>query len=289
MRIGRIGAVSDTGRRRLQNEDSLVCEPPLFAVADGMGGAQAGEVASRIAAAALEELGRAEGASLPELVREANARVWRHAIEDPSAAGMGTTVTVALVREAEGAVEIGHVGDSRAYRIRDGVLEQLTSDHTLVAELVRTGRLTQEEADTHPQRSVITRAVGTEPDVEVDAFTVAAEVGDLYFLCSDGLTDMLADDDVLAAVVEADGEPQRAAENLVHEANRAGGMDNVSVILFELLEDAVVEQPTAVAAPAPQAAADDVTLATGAAEDVTHHGAGEGSRAAALSAILLIA
>jgi protein phosphatase len=222
-------------------------------------------------------------------VREANARVWRHAIEDPSAAGMGTTVTVALVREAEGAVEIGHVGDSRAYRIRDGVLEQLTSDHTLVAELVRTGRLTQEEADTHPQRSVITRAVGTEPDVEVDAFTVAAEVGDLYFLCSDGLTDMLADDDVLAAVVEADGEPQRAAENLVHEANRAGGMDNVSVILFELLEDAVVEQPTAVAAPAPQAAADDVTLAAGAAEDVTHHGAGEGSRAAALSAILLIA
>jgi protein phosphatase len=202
---------------------------------------------------------------------------------------MGTTVTVALVHETEGAVEIGHVGDSRAYRIRDGVLEQLTSDHTLVAELVRTGRLTQEEADTHPQRSVITRAVGTEPDVEVDAFTVAAEVGDLYFLCSDGLTDMLADDDVLAAVVEADGEPQRAAENLVHEANRAGGMDNVSVILFELLEDAVVEQPTAVAAPAPQAAADDVTLAAGAAEDVTHHGAGEGSRAAALSAILLIA
>lgn len=287
VRIGRIGAASDTGRRRLQNEDTLVCEPPLFAVADGMGGAQAGEVASQLAAAAISELGRAADASVPALVREANARVWKHAIEDPAAAGMGTTVTVALVHEADGTVEIGHVGDSRAYRVRDGALEQLTSDHTLVAELVRSGRLTQEEADAHPQRSVITRAVGTEPEVEVDAFTVAARDGDLYFLCSDGLTDMLDDEDVLAAVAEAEGEPAAAAESLVRAANQAGGVDNVSVILFELVEETVAE-----ASPTPTGPPEGATLVAedvGDVDDVSRHGAGQGSRGAALSAILLLA
>jgi len=298
VKTGRVAVVSDTGRRRLQNEDSFVCEPPLFAIADGMGGAQAGEVASRIAATVLEELGR-DAVPVPDLIREANARVWQHSLEDPAVAGMGTTITLAVVREAEGVVEIGHVGDSRAYRVRDGELEQLTTDHTLVAELVRGGRLTQEEADTHPQRSVITRAVGTEPSVDVDTFVVEARDGDLYLLCSDGLTDMLPDGELLAAVSATQGDPQAAAETLVREANDAGGIDNVTVILFEV----VVGEPVAAvvtaghegAAPGagepdrldPEAAhtAADAPVAAG----VSRHGAGAGSRAAALSAIALIA
>jgi protein phosphatase len=286
VRIGRVAAASDTGRRRLQNEDAFVCEPPLFAIADGMGGAQAGEVASRIAATAVEELGR-DGASVPELIHEANARVWQHSLQDPAVAGMGTTITLAVVDADEGTVEIGHVGDSRAYRIRDGELDQLTPDHTLVAELVRSGRLTQEEADTHPQRSVITRAVGTEPDVDVDAFTVEARHGDLYLLCSDGLTDMLRDDDVLAAVAGAGGEPEQAAAALVRAANDAGGVDNVTVILFELLDDA--PEPEEAAAPEPlERTEEDVSAALSPA-DVARHGAGPGSRAAALTAIGLLA
>ena len=165
MRTGRASALTDTGRRRPQNEDTFVCDPPLFAVADGVGGAQAGEIASRLAAAALEE--RAADAfgeeTLVELLQEANDRIYRHALDDPAAAGMGTVVTALLVDEAAGEVAIGHVGDSRAYRLRDGVLEQLTPDHSLVGELVRAGRLSTEEAEHHPHRSVITRAVGTEP------------------------------------------------------------------------------------------------------------------------------
>ena len=284
MRIGRTAAVSDTGRRRLQNEDTFVCTPPLFAIADGMGGAQAGEVASRIAGTALEELGRGS-ASVPELIHEANSRVWKHSLQDPAVAGMGTTITLALVHEDEGTVEIGHVGDSRAYRIRGGELEQLTPDHTLVAELVRSGRLTKEEAENHPQRSVITRAVGTEPDVEVDAFTVEGLDGDLYLLCSDGLTDMLRDDDMLAAVAEADGEPQQAAEALVRAANEAGGVDNVTVIIFELLEHMPVEEAHEEPEIPVERTAEDVSAAVPAIDDVSRHGAGAGGRAAALSAI----
>jgi protein phosphatase len=301
VKTGRVAVVSDTGRRRLQNEDSFVCEPPLFAIADGMGGAQAGEVASRIAAAALEELGRADGVAVPDLIREANARVWQHSLEDPAVAGMGTTITLAVVREAEGVVEIGHVGDSRAYRVRAGELEQLTADHTLVAELVRGGRLTQEEADTHPQRSVITRAVGTEPSVDVDSFVVEARDGDLYLLCSDGLTDMLRDVDLLTAVGAADGDPQVAAETLVREANEAGGIDNVTVILFEVLDgepepaqaaqetreagEQAGEQAGEAAGGDAERTAEDVAATAG----VSRHGAGAGSRAAALSAVALFA
>ena len=182
MRTGRASALTDTGRRRPQNEDTFVCDPPLFAVADGVGGAQAGEIASRLAAATLEERPHdAFGeAVLVALISEANARIYRHALADPTASGMGTVVTALLVDEAAGEVAIGHVGDSRAYRLRDGSLEQLTPDHSLVGELVRAGRLSTEEAEQHPHRSVITRAVGTEPTVEVETLTVAVEPGDLY-------------------------------------------------------------------------------------------------------------
>ena len=207
MSLGSSIGVTDTGRRRRHNEDSYVCEPPLFAIADGMGGAQAGEVASRLAAAVLNEgtLGDLEGnglgeARLAELIQEANRRVFQRSNEDAAASGMGTTMTVALVDGDAGTVAIGHVGDSRAYRVRGGELEQLTEDHSLVNELLKSGRLSPEEALSHPQRSVITRAIGTEPDVDVDTFTVDAQPGDLFLLCSDGLTDMITDEEILGLV-----------------------------------------------------------------------------------------
>ena len=170
MGLGRHTAVSDTGRKRRHNEDSYVVRPPLFAVADGMGGAQAGEVASRLAVEAIADddgAGDGEG-RVAALVREANRRVYEHAGSDSATSGMGTTMTVALVEN--GTVAIGHVGDSRAYLVRDGMLEQLTQDHSLVAELIRSGKLSPEEAESHPQRSVITRALGTDPDVDVDTY-----------------------------------------------------------------------------------------------------------------------
>src|SRR5919197_4146687 len=159
----RVASITDTGRRRRHNEDAYVCEPPLFAVADGMGGAQAGELASSLAAAALRDEGSRGGGEerVDELIQQANRRVYERQARDSSATGMGTTMTVALVED--GHVAIGHVGDSRAYLIRDRRLEQLTEDHSLVAELVRSGKLSPEEAEAHPQRSVITRALGSDP------------------------------------------------------------------------------------------------------------------------------
>ncbi len=238
MRISAHAAATHAGRKRRHNEDAYVERPPLFAIADGMGGARAGEVASRLAAAALEDDGVAGGApeeQVVELIQEANRRVFARANEDASASGMGTTMTVAIVDD--GGVTIGHVGDSRAYRLRDGNLEQLTDDHSLVAELVRSGRLTPEEADAHPQRSVITRAVGTDPDVDVDAFTVAAEPGDVYLLCSDGLTDMLDDGGIRTVFEEHPDDLRAAAKGLVNAANRVGGDDNITVVCFAMDED----------------------------------------------------
>ena len=236
MSLGRSAGRTDTGRRRRHNEDSYVVRPPLFAVADGIGGAQAGEVASRLAAGVLDESDGAGGGeeSLVELVQEANRRVYRRSTEDAALSGMGTTMTVALVDAAAGTVAIGHVGDSRAYRIRGGSLEQLTDDHSLVQELVRSGKLSQEEADVHPQRSVITRALGTDPDVDVDTFTVETEPGDLYLLCSDGLTDMVADREILELVEGGRHDLDGVARALVEAANRGGGEDNITVVLFEI-------------------------------------------------------
>ena len=242
---------SDTGRRRRRNEDAYVCEPPLFAIADGMGGAQAGEVASGLAAAVLAEPpGEERGEERVRLmIQEANRRVFRRSSEDAAASGMGTTMTVALVDESSGAIVLGHVGDSRAYRVRAGALEQLTEDHSLVGELTRSGKLSREEAESHPQRSVITRAVGTEPDVDVDVATIQAEPGDLFLLCSDGLTDMVSDREILALLDGAD-DLDGAARALVDAANRSGGEDNVTVVLFRLAggvaADESVRAPTSV-------------------------------------------
>ena len=226
--------VTDPGRRRRRNEDAYVAVPPLFAIADGMGGAQAGEVASGLAAAVLEEAtGDDRGEErVAALIEEANRRVFQRSNEDAATSGMGTTMTVALVDNADGTIAFGHVGDSRAYRIRGGELEQLTDDHSLVGELVRSGRLSPEEAESHPQRSVITRALGTEPDVDVDTFTVEAEQDDIYLLCSDGLTDMVSQRDILAAV-EASPDLDDAARALVNAANAGGGEDNITVVLFQ--------------------------------------------------------
>jgi PPM family protein phosphatase len=227
--------VTDPGRRRRRNEDAYVCQPPLFAIADGMGGAQAGEVASGLAAAVLEEAtGDERGEErVSSLIQEANRRVFQRSHEDAATSGMGTTMTVALLDNSDGTIAFGHVGDSRAYRVRGGELEQLTDDHSLVGELVRSGRLSPEEAESHPQRSVITRALGTEPDVDVDTFTVEAEPGDIYLLCSDGLTDMISTRDILVAV-EDSRDLDDAARSLVDAANGGGGEDNITVVLFEI-------------------------------------------------------
>lgn len=299
MRTGRASALTDTGRRRPHNEDTFVCDPPLFAVADGVGGAQAGEIASRLAATTLEEArpeARGEEA-LVELISEANDRIYRHALEDPAAAGMGTVVTALLVDEAAGTIAIGHVGDSRAYRLRDGRLEQLTPDHSLVGELVRAGRLSSEEAEQHPHRSVITRAVGTEALVEVETLTVTAAPGDLYLICSDGLTDIVRDEQIAELIEAADGTPDTAAEALVAAANDAGGIDNITVVLFEMIDG---EPP----GPAEPASEPDDDTAEQAVEPraadlvapietvpppapVKRHGAGSGGRWLAIFAILL--
>jgi serine/threonine protein phosphatase PrpC len=235
---------TDVGRQRSVNEDSLVLAPPFFAVADGMGGARAGEVASAMAADAFEgetESGEAPEAQLSRILREANRRIYDLAVTDDSHRGMGTTVTAAKVTGDE--VSLGHVGDSRAYRLRDGELEQLTRDHSLVAELERSGQITPEAAEHHPQRSIITRALGPEPDVQVDTYTIPGRPGDVYLICSDGLTSMISDDE-LAAILRSTGSLDEAAESLVRAANQSGGKDNITVVLFRLGEGDAAAAPT---------------------------------------------
>jgi protein phosphatase len=314
MRIGRAAGVTDPGRRRLRNEDAFICEPPLFAVADGMGGARAGEIAAGLAATALEEAGAdtqgLEG--VVALITEANRRIWERSLSDPQTAGMGTTVTAALVDGATGTVGIGHVGDSRAYLHRGGRLEQLTTDHSLVAELVQSGVLTPEEAEHHPQRSAITRALGTESSVEVDTFTVQAEPGDLFLICSDGLPSMVPDDEMAAAIETADRDPARAVEALVEAANAHGGEDNVTVVAFEMLGPVERPRDTAIDMTLENASPEDTledvtgpvtTVSTEAAsngdtpdegsEDAPggsprRHGAGPGGRIAAIALIVVL-
>ena len=236
MRIGRSTVVSHTGRKRRRNEDAYVFEPPLFAVADGMGGARAGDLASRLAAAAVKA-GEVDGNGkerVVALIQQANSSVYKRSSEDADAAGMGTTMTVALVEDS--VVTFGHVGDSRAYILREGVLEQLTEDHSLVAELVRVGKLSPEEAEGHPQRSVVTRILGTDPDVDVDTFTVDGRVGDVFLICSDGLTTMIGDEEIGRVLTERSGLGD-AAKELVQLANKAGGEDNITVVAFDLTDE----------------------------------------------------
>jgi protein phosphatase len=233
--VGAYAVASDTGRRRRRNEDNYVVAPPLFAVADGMGGAQAGEVASQLAASALEAGDSDDLAGIERidsLIQEANTRIFDRASTDPAASGMGTTMTVALVEGMT--VAIGHVGDSRAYLVRGEQMEQLTEDHSLVNELLKTGKLSEAEAQVHPQRSVITRAVGTDPDVDVDGFTIEAEDGDVFLICSDGLSDMVEDEEILELVLRNRDDLDKAVKALVAAANRGGGEDNITAVAFRI-------------------------------------------------------
>jgi PPM family protein phosphatase len=226
---------TDTGRQRSENEDSLFVRAPIFVVADGMGGAQAGEVASKTAADAFDR-DLPEGSPerfLRETIEEANRRINDLARADPSKAGMGTTITAAIVDAQAEEVAIGHVGDSRAYRLRRGKLERLTRDHSLVEEMRRKGQITDAQAEDHPQRSIITRALGPEPGVEVDLQTVPASPGDVFLLCSDGLTTMVSEERI-AAVLSATISMREAVRGLVDEANGAGGRDNITAMAFRL-------------------------------------------------------
>jgi serine/threonine protein phosphatase PrpC len=236
LRVAEHWSGTDTGRQRRANEDSLLVRSPLFVVADGMGGAQAGEVASHMAVESFRH-GLADRsdpqASLAELVRQANARINERSRSDARHAGMGTTITAMYVGEEE--VAIAHVGDSRAYCLREGELVRLTDDHSLVDELIRQGRLTPQEAEEHPQRSVITRALGPEDYVEVDTRSFRARSHDVFLLCSDGLTTMVGEDQ-LTELLSSHRDMRGAGEALIAAANEAGGKDNITVVLARLEE-----------------------------------------------------
>jgi serine/threonine protein phosphatase PrpC len=235
LRIAEHFHASDLGRQRQGNEDSYFVRAPLFVVADGMGGAQAGEVASEMAVESFDR-GLPDGTpadALVQVIVDANRRIHDRSRAESHRAGMGTTVTAAYVGEQE--VTIAHVGDSRAYLLRDGRLERLTRDHSLVGELVARGKLTEEQAETHPQRSVITRALGPEPDVQVDVQSYQARDGDRFMVCSDGLTSMVPEARV-TEILEGAGSLEQAGRELIAAANDAGGRDNITVILFRLVE-----------------------------------------------------
>jgi serine/threonine protein phosphatase PrpC len=237
LRIAEEAGLTDVGRQRHTNEDRYYESAPLFAVADGMGGARSGEVASQIA---VDEFTHHDAAGagpedrLAEIARAANRKIYDLARSDESHAGMGTTLTAALVGENE--ISLGHVGDSRAYRFRDDELERLTQDHSLVEELMRMGKLSAEAAEVDPRRSIITRALGPEPTVDVETFSYPAKDGDVYLLCSDGLTGMVSEDR-MAEILRARSSLEQAARQLVDEANAGGGKDNITVVLFKLAEE----------------------------------------------------
>jgi protein phosphatase len=242
----RSGVRTDIGRARERNEDAYLVRDPLFAVADGMGGHRGGNVASKVALEAIRafDADGTDGDSTSALVKDirtANETVLARGEADRDLRGMGTTITALLVQGEH--ATIAHVGDSRAYRLRDGGLEQLTQDHTLVHQLVEEGRITADQAGRHPQRSILTRAVGVEPSVDVDASTIELRLGDRLLLCTDGLTGMLSDD-AIREVLASEEDPQRASDRLVEAANAAGGDDNITVVVIDVLE----------ASPAPDAA-----------------------------------
>jgi serine/threonine protein phosphatase PrpC len=246
--VARHAALTDIGLHRSTNEDAFIAEPPLFAVADGMGGARAGEVASHLALETLVET-LAAGAVLHDAALAANERVYQLSRADRAHAGMGTTLTVVVLRDDR--LEFAHVGDSRLYLWRDATLEQVTDDHSLVGEMLREGHLTREAALSHPQRSILSRALGTEPHVEVDEGALELLAGDTVLLCSDGLYSMVPET-TIAAVLAAVDDPVRIARQLVREAKNEGGHDNITVVVLRFDE---------AAAGAPEAA--DADAATG--------------------------
>jgi PPM family protein phosphatase len=233
----RVGSGTDIGRLRRRNEDSYLVKEPLFVVADGMGGHRGGDVASRMAVDIVEpaavEVGDEGLPPLIERIKQANREVMQRGEADRDLRGMGTTLTAIVT--GEGRAHVAHIGDSRAYLLRDEVLQQLTEDHTLVQKMVREGRLTEEEAARHPQRSVLLRVLGVEEDLPVDELTLDLHPGDRLLLCSDGLSNML-DREHIARILREEPDPQTAADRLIEEANREGGDDNITVIVVDVVD-----------------------------------------------------
>jgi serine/threonine protein phosphatase PrpC len=248
-------AVSDVGRKRKGNEDSLFVNPEqhLFVVADGMGGHAAGEIASKVAVDSINEFvcltgGDEEitwpfgldenisydGNRLKTAIRYANRKVLEATKEKSEYEGMATTVAAVLVDGDSG--NIGHVGDSRVYLVRDGEVSQLTSDHSWVNEQIQSGVISPDQARTHPLRNVVTRALGGKPDLQVDMQQHKAKAGDILLLCSDGLTTMIPDDEIARLMREAGGDVDKAAQSLVSSANAKGGEDNITVLLIRFDE-----------------------------------------------------
>jgi serine/threonine protein phosphatase PrpC len=234
------GAATDTGRARQANEDSMLAVDGLFAVADGMGGHKAGEVASRLAIETLHEQFTAAGTDvLVTAVQEANRALVDRSADDAELTGMGTTMCAMALVDAEGrdAIAVVNVGDSRLYLLSEGELTQVTEDHSLVATLERQGRLSRAEAAVHPQRNILTRALGIDASVMVDSWEVLPVVGDRYLICSDGLFNEV-DDNRLAATLRRLADPTEAAKELVRLANEAGGRDNITCVVVDVVDDA---------------------------------------------------
>ncbi len=248
------GVATHVGQVRTGNEDAYLLEPPLYAVADGMGGHRGGEVASQLALTTIAESFRKGAAPFADQVRAANRAVFERSGADRAVAGMGTTLTAAVIRGE--VAHLVHVGDSRAYLLRAGSLRQLTDDHTLVNRMVKAGEITPEEAEVHPHRNVLVRALGTEADVPLDERDVGLLDGDRLLLCSDGLTGMISEDQIQAILTSTEGAPQEAADRLVLAANRAGGVDNITVVVLDVLpDDGATEDANAPAAGAEAQAA----------------------------------
>ena len=274
--------VTQTGNVRRSNEDSYLMRSPLFMVADGMGGAQAGEIASRMCAEAFAQadlIGPSATDVLSATIRVANSRILERSRSDPDAAGMGTTVTAAFMDDA-GTIAFAHVGDSRAYLLRDGSLQRLSDDHSLVGELVRKGELSETDAERHPQRSVITRALGTDESVEVDTFEVRVKDGDVFLLCSDGLNTMVPEPEI-AGILAGGGAAATVARDLVRAALAGGGEDNVTAIVFRIGETSAETEAEAAAA------TDGRTqILPPGLEDDEHDDGGGGPRARTIVALL---
>ena len=241
------GVATHVGQVRSGNEDAYLLEPPLFAVADGMGGHRGGEVASQLALTTIAESFRRGAVPFAEQVQAANRAVFERSGADRAVAGMGTTLTAAVIQGD--LAHLVHVGDSRAYLLRAGSLRQLTDDHTLVNRMVKAGEITPAEAEVHPHRNVLVRALGTEPDVPLDEQDVGLLDGDRLLLCSDGLTGMITEEQIRAILGATEGAPQEAADRLVTAANHAGGVDNITVVVLDVLPDDGTAE--AAGAPAP--------------------------------------
>ncbi|HHY33427.1 MAG TPA: Stp1/IreP family PP2C-type Ser/Thr phosphatase [Firmicutes bacterium] len=231
MRVMQASARTDVGLVRSVNEDDYLIGDGVFAVADGLGGHEAGEIASQMAIRMLKEFKPPENGdpagALAEALEGINRAVYKRSVADPSCEGMGTTLTVLLI--TGDTAYIGHVGDSRAYLVRDGRLHRLTEDHSIVGELIRMGMLSEPEARAHPQRNLLTRAIGTQPDVEIEVGYCKLGPGDRFLLCTDGLTGAVDDGEILRVMASAQ-DPRSAVDQLVELAMRGGGHDNITAV-----------------------------------------------------------